>query len=89
MSSPLFNGDSSEFEKLDSRPFTQTDHEILKSYEAAVEGLAILIGNHCEIVLHSLEDLKCSAVKIANGEHTGRKIGSPITDLALQMLHDI
>ena len=89
MSSPLFNGDSSEFEKLDSRPFTQTDHEILKSYEAAVDGLAMLIGNHCEIVLHSLEDLKCSAVKIANGEHTGRKIGSPITDLALQMLHDI
>ena len=54
-----------------------------------LDGLAILISNHCEIVLHSLEDLKCSAVKIVNGEHTGRKIGSPITDLALQMLHDI
>lgn len=67
MSSPLFYGDSNEFEKLDSRPFTQTDHEILKSYEAAVDGLAMLIGHHCEIVLHSLEDLKCSAVKIANG----------------------
>ncbi|MCE1781971.1 PAS domain-containing protein, partial [Enterobacter hormaechei] len=63
--------------------------EILKSYEAAVDGLAMLIGGHCEIVLHSLEDLKCSAVRIANGEHTGRKIGSPITDLALRMLHDI
>ncbi|MGY0300901.1 helix-turn-helix transcriptional regulator, partial [Edwardsiella tarda] len=35
------------------------------------------------------EDLKCSAVRIANGEHTGRKIGSPITDLALRMLHDM
>ena len=50
----LFYGDSNEFEKLDSRPFTQTDHEILKSYEAAVDGLAMLIGHHCEIVLHFL-----------------------------------
>ncbi|MGU0043127.1 helix-turn-helix transcriptional regulator [Escherichia coli] len=32
---------------------------------------------------------KCSAIHIANGEHTGRKIGSPITDLALRMLHDM
>jgi predicted transcriptional regulator YheO len=32
---------------------------------------------------------KCSAIRIANGEHTGRKIGSPITDLALRMLHDM
>ncbi|SUC25451.1 Uncharacterized protein conserved in bacteria [Providencia rustigianii] len=36
-----------------------------------------------------MEDLKCSAVRIANGQHTGRKIGSPITDLALRMLHDM
>ena len=49
----------------------------------------MLIGSHCEIVLHSLQDLKCSAIRIANGEHTGRKIGSPITDLALRMLHDM
>ena len=48
-----------------------------------------LIGSHCEIVLHSLQDLKCSAIRIANGEHTGRKIGSLITDLALRMLHDM
>jgi predicted transcriptional regulator YheO len=39
--------------------------------------------------MHSLQDLKCSAIRIANGEHTGRKIGSPITDLALRMLHDM
>lgn len=49
----------------------------------------MLIGSHCEIVLHSLQDLKCSAIRIANGEHTGRQIGSPITDLALRMLHDM
>lgn len=89
MSNLLVSGESYELDLLDERPFSQTDYEILKSYEAVVDGLAMLIGEHCEIVLHSLEDLKCSAVRIANGEHTGRKIGSPITDLALRMLHDM
>lgn len=71
------------------KPFTEFDHHILQSYEAVVDGIASLIGNYCEIVLHSLEDINKSAVKIANGENTGRKVGSPITDLALQMLKDI
>lgn len=80
---------SSELDLLNEWPFSQADHEILKSYEAVFDGLAMLIGGHCEIVLHALEDLNCSVVRIANGEHTGRKIGSPITDLALRMLHDM
>ncbi|NIY49460.1 helix-turn-helix transcriptional regulator [Cedecea colo] len=89
MSNSLLTNETSELDLLDQRPFEQTDFEILKSYEAVVDGLAMLIGSHCEIVLHSLQDLKCSAIRIANGEHTGRKIGSPITDLALRMLHDM
>ncbi|MEI9883406.1 transcriptional regulator [Atlantibacter hermannii] len=89
MSNSLLTNETSELDLLDQRPFDQTDFEILKSYEAVVDGLAMLIGPHCEIVLHSLQDLKCSAIRIANGEHTGRKIGSPITDLALRMLHDM
>lgn len=89
MSTSLPHSDSGELDLLDERPFSAVDHEILASYEAVVDGLAMLIGGHCEIVLHSLEDLKCSAVRIANGEHTGRKVGSPISDLALRMLHDM
>ncbi|WP_380183395.1 transcriptional regulator [Kalamiella sp. sgz302252] len=89
MSGSIFTGDVNDLELLEQHPFEQTDFDILKSYEAVVDGLAMLIGSHCEIVLHSLEDLKCSAIRIANGEHTGRKIGSPITDLALRMLHDM
>ena len=89
MSNSLLTNETSELDLLDQRPFDQTDFEILKSYEAVVDGLAMLIGPHCEIVLHSLQDLKCSAIRIANGEHTGREIGSPITDLALRMLHDM
>ncbi|MBE2897211.1 transcriptional regulator [Pasteurellaceae bacterium HPA106] len=67
--------------------FTAQDHAILNSYAAVVDGLAALIGEHCEIVLHSLEDLQHSAVYIANGHNTNRKVGSPITDLALSSLH--
>ncbi|MBS0848300.1 transcriptional regulator [Citrobacter sp. JGM124] len=89
MSSSLLTNETSEFDLLDQRPFEAADFDILKSYEAVIDGLAMLIGPHCEIVLHSLQDLKCSAIRIANGEHTGRKIGSPITDLALRMLHDM
>lgn len=68
--------------------FTEQDFSILKSYEAVVDGLAALIGPHCEIVLHSLECLNCSAIKIANGENTGRQVGSPITDMALRQLRE-
>lgn len=89
MSGSLLLREGGETDWLERRPFTASDHEILASYGAVVDGLAKLIGPHCEIVLHSLEDLKCSAIRIANGQHTGRHLGSPITDLALQMLHDM
>ena len=81
MSNPFNPGDLSDIDLLDQHPFDQTDYDILKSYEAVVDGLAMLIP--------SPEDLKCSAVRIPNRQHTGRKVGSPITDLALRMLHDM
>ena len=78
-----------EMESVHVMPFSEHDKIILRSYEAVVDGIASLIGPFCEIVLHSLEDLNTSAIKIANGENTGRQVGSPITDLALKMLKDI
>ncbi|MEN2899326.1 Transcriptional regulator DauR [Mannheimia haemolytica] len=68
-------------------PFSDEDHAILVSYFPMVDGIAALIGEHCEIVLHSLEFLEHSAIYIANGHNTNRKIGSPITDRALKSLH--
>ncbi len=53
MSRSLLTNETSELDLLDQRPFDQTDFDILKSYEAVVDGLAMLIGSHCEIVLHS------------------------------------
>ncbi|CAH0542895.1 Transcriptional regulator DauR [Vibrio marisflavi CECT 7928] len=78
-----------EMDSVNVMPFSEQDKIILKSYEAVVDGIASLIGPFCEIVLHSLENLNTSAIKIANGENTGRQVGSPITDLALKMLKDI
>ncbi|WP_040976050.1 helix-turn-helix transcriptional regulator [Necropsobacter massiliensis] len=73
----------------DRRPFTDEDRIILNSYVAVVEGVSALIGSHCEIVLHSLEDLEHSAICIANGHNTHRKVGSPITDFALKSLRSM
>ena len=45
----------------DRQPFTDEDRTILISYKAVVDGVSALIGEHCEIVLHSLEDIEHSA----------------------------
>lgn len=68
---------------------TKTDKEILASYQTLLEGLADYLGNSYEFVLHSLENLESSVIKIVNGFHTNRKEGAPITDLALEMLERI
>ncbi|MDH2925902.1 transcriptional regulator [Lonepinella koalarum] len=73
----------------EKHPFTDEDRTILTSYKAVVDGVSALIGNHCEIVLHSLEDFEHSAIYIANGHNTNRQVGSPMTDRALQSLHSM
>lgn len=65
---------------------TGKDREFMRSYYRLADMVADLIGPHCEVVLHSFEDLDVSVVKIVNGHHTGRGIGSPITDMGLKML---
>ncbi|MEW5773072.1 MAG: PAS domain-containing protein [Thermodesulfobacteriota bacterium] len=72
----------------DRPPFTAEDRALLASYDPLVQALAELFGAHCEVVLHSLEDPRRSVVRIANGHVTGRAPGSPVTDLALDMLRD-
>lgn len=68
---------------------TYVDRIILQSYCQMLDGLSNYMGSGYEIVLHSLEDCSHSAIKVINGEHTGRKEGAPITDLALTMLDRI
>lgn len=68
---------------------TKTDRQILHSYIPVLDGLANYLSSCYELVLHSLEDYDHSVICIYNGEHTGRKVGAPITDLALKMLEQI
>lgn len=65
--------------------FTDEDKICLNNYFRIADSIADLIGPHCEVVIHSFECLEKSVVKIVNGHHTGRKVGSPITDLGLRM----
>ncbi|MDF2155122.1 PAS domain-containing protein [Vibrio sp. CAU 1672] len=65
--------------------FTDQDRQYLSNYFRLADTIADLIGAHCEVVIHSFESLDNSVVKIVNGHHTGREIGSPITDLGLRM----
>lgn len=68
---------------------TNADRCILESYKVMIDGLAEYLGEGYEIILHSLENLDRSVIKIINGHYTGREEGAPITDLALSMLAKI
>lgn len=68
---------------------TAADRAVLESYKGLLDGLAEYLGSGYELVLHSLEDLDHSAIKVINGYHTGRSEGAPITELALTMLERI
>ena len=68
---------------------SEVDHLILESCKTIMNGLAAYLGEGYELVLHSLEDLDHSIIKIINGHHTGRAEGAPITDLALTMLESL
>ena len=68
---------------------TPTDRQILNSYALMLDGLGAYLGEGYELVLLCLESLDHSVIKIINGHYTGRKEGSPITDLALKMLGEL
>jgi predicted transcriptional regulator YheO len=46
------------------------------------------MGSNTEIVLHDVSNIDCSIVAIRNNHISGRKIGSPTTNLALKILKD-
>lgn len=68
---------------------TPQDRIVLDSHKLLLDGLAEYLGEGYELILHSLENLNRSVIKIINGHYTGRKEGAPITDLALSMLEKI
>ncbi|CCU80104.1 YheO-like PAS domain [Halanaerobium saccharolyticum subsp. saccharolyticum DSM 6643] len=64
------------------------EDKILTKYKILTEFLAEVMGEHCEVVLHDVEDFENSIVAIENNHISGRKIGDSLTDLALNVLKD-
>lgn len=81
-----YNGLAFEQERI---ILSDTDRAILDSYGNLIDGLAEYLGEGFEMVLHSMESLDRSVIKIVNGHHTGRKVGAPITNLALSLYNEI
>lgn len=71
------------------RQLTPCDYMILQSYKQSISGLGNYLGLGYEVILHSLDNLEHSVIKIINGHYSGRKEGAPITDFALSMLKKI
>jgi len=59
---------------------------LLLNFAPVVKGIAKTFGKGCEVLLHDVSNLESSVIMIENGHVTGRKIGSPMTDLGLYFL---
>ncbi|GHT65116.1 hypothetical protein FACS1894110_06230 [Spirochaetia bacterium] len=71
------------------RGLSKADQLIIDSYKNTVDALGAYLGEAFEVVLHQLDDLDHSLIKAANGFHSGRSEGAPITDLSISLLEDI
>lgn len=67
---------------------SDSDKQIIRATFNIVDGIAAMYGDHTEVALHSLDIENPSIVKIANGHVTGRSVGAPITNLAIEKLKD-
>lgn len=57
-------------------------------YSSLVEFLGKALGSDTEVVLHDIDEDSNSILAISNGHISNRKIGAPITDLALKFIVD-
>ena len=65
---------------------TKKTHPLLRAMLPVVKGLAAMLGPDYEIVLHDVSNPEHSVIAIENSHVTGRRIGSPLTDLGLYIL---
>lgn len=61
---------------------------ILERFIPVVDFLGAFLGEDCEVVLHDASKPDCSVLAIANSHISGRRVGSPITDMALRLIKD-
>ncbi|ELC2485892.1 PAS domain-containing protein [Salmonella enterica] len=73
-------------ESIINQQFSDDDRKLLASFVPFIDCLGTFLGEYCEIVLHSFEDLHHSVIHIVNGHVTGRERGAPVTNVALEKL---
>lgn len=59
--------------------------QIFQNLRQIADAVHALFGPNCEVVIHDLSDLQQSLVYM-KGDVTGRKVGSPATDLLVKLL---
>jgi len=60
----------------------------LKPYIKLIEFLGVMLGPDYEVVLHDVGDPENSVIAIANGHISGRTVGAPLSDFAVQIIMD-
>ncbi len=65
------------------KKLTDADCAILKQLSSVIEGIALLFGKYCEVLLFSLDDMEHSIMAIENGHITNRKKGDPMSKRTL------
>lgn len=63
-------------------------NSLLQQYVKLTEFLGLALGPDYEIALHDLTDKNRSIIAIANNHISGREVGAPLTNIALQSLMD-
>ncbi|MCQ2558937.1 MAG: PAS domain-containing protein [Oscillospiraceae bacterium] len=64
-----------------------TNQELLSLYIPLVDFIAEMMGPSTEVALNDLSSPTKAVIAIRNGHLSGRKIGAPTTDFALEILH--
>lgn len=62
--------------------------EKMELFLKLTEFLYYVCGSNYEIVLHDTKNLESSIIAIKNGRISGRKVGGPMTDLALKLMNE-
>jgi len=60
--------------------------DMIHRYSLLVEFLGRMLGPDYEIVLHDISRKQPSVIAIANGQISGRTIGAPLTNVAMQII---
>jgi predicted transcriptional regulator YheO len=78
----------SDFDQTNTGQYTtQKLHPILDGIRQIMPSLGSALGSDCELVLHDFRDVRHSLVAI-EGNVTNRSVGSPLTDLILQIIRN-